>query len=365
MSQRIRVVQTPEDEAAVAQLWADRPSHGRPQGPSGRLVWYLDGAPVGAASVSVAGVEARIDRLTLLPVTEHRVGGLLALLKMALRCARAWAPGRMKTVAVVSDGLGGVLTGVGFVSRGDNTFGASLSELSSGFVEAPEGGVLGEAVDRLVLERGESVFARGSEADQLYVVERGSVRLVGVDRTGCSGEVGLLGPGALLGEELLAGVAVHEHHALAHATEVDLLAIDRGALRLRLDQEPLVNDWLHRQMYRRLRGLTGRLLNGEDPELTARIARILAAYAEHAAHLGRPGTPACHLHWLAEQVGVAPYRARTLLAELWDFTALLRDRVQVYDAPGLLAWASDHEVPGTVTQGAYEVFSPATHPMEG
>ncbi len=338
MAQRIHVARSPEDEA-LAAAFGVRP----PVGVPGRVVvWHADERPAGAASVSLRGGAARIEPVAGGATGDHRVGGLVATLKVALRAATALGGAAPERIEVRADGVAGVLAGLGFQPGDDGMFVGALDTLSSSFVESPEEGRLGEAAERRVYARGETIFGLGAPARQLAVVERGSVRLVGVDRRGQSNEVALLGPGALAGEATLVGRLQYDTHAVAHATEVDLVTIDREALALRLDGEPSTHAWLHGLLVDRIHSLTGRVLNGEDPAVTARIARVLAGYGHRARRMGRPGTPACHLRWLAEQVGVSPVRARTMVTEMWEHTSLLREEVLVHDPAGLDAWAGLH-----------------------
>ena len=333
MAQRIHVARCPEDEGLAAELGVRCPASG--DAPARLILWWADDAPAGAAAVRLTGSVARIGPVVSGRAGEHRVGGLVAMLKTAMRAACVLADGVPDRFEVQADGIAGVLAGLGFSHQGEGLFAACRGSLSASFVESPEGGMLGEAAERRIYARGEQIFSKGDDADRLAVVERGSVRLIGVDRRGLSAEVGLLGPGSLLGEEALGSVAYCGTHALAHAAEVDVITLDRDGLAQRLAAEPAANAWLQSMLVRRIRSLTGRVLDGEDPAVTARVARVLAAYGQRAARMGLPGTPACHLRWLAEQVGVTPLRARSMLTDVWEHCSLLREEVRIHDAEAL------------------------------
>lgn len=296
------------------------------------VVWSEDDVELGVLRVSRPRPRwARVESAMVARGTA-RHGPVHAVLKMALRAARALSDLPVDRLVVAVPGFGDVLGQQGFVEE-DGAWSAPLEALGAGFTEMADAGVLGEACERRIYNRGDIIFRRGRRAQELCVVARGSLRLVGVDRNGDPREVALLGPGELLGEEIIAGGEMRPLHAVAHAHQVDLLCVERGKVPGLLER-PAVRAWVDRALCARIRRLTARLVDGDEPELTERLARIAFDYALGAHH----EQPACPINWLSAQAGTTPLVTRQRLGELWLHVSLLRDVAVIHDIRGLEGW---------------------------
>lgn len=341
MIQTIRLAQTPADLATAQALLG--PTALEPMSRRHHLlIWLQDADGVGAALVSRDGGTARIGPLRVPPVNETNSGGLHALLKMALRSARSLATEALDRLEVEDVGFEPVMRSIGLSPNSERTrWQAPEGNLSSGFREACEHGVFGDECERLIFERGALIFQRGQPAQALYLVDRGSARVVGVDQRGEPAEVALLTHGDVLGTGVLRGRRTRAVHAVAHSLQVDVLAIDRAALERRVALGGPINPWLHAALAQRIHALSGRLLDGDAPELRRRMANVLAAFsaplrASICAHTR------CELTWLAAQSGVPESRAGQLLADLWDYVTVQRTEVEIHDPMGLRRWLVEH-----------------------
>lgn len=92
---------------------------------------------------------------------------------------------------------------------------------------------LAELLEPLSLAEGENLFEQHDEADTLYLVSRGSVR---IKSEGC-GDLGLLCAGAALGAISLMTIGAREASAVA-ASDCDLLVLTRAGFRRLAEDAP-------------------------------------------------------------------------------------------------------------------------------
>lgn len=318
MPQRIRRLDGPEDRSGVALLLgveADELDGGA------TLVWSAGRRVAGLAHVRRSGDGARIAHFVVLPPGDSSPGGQIALARMALSTAASFGVGPIELCLDLRD-----VEHVCQALRLDAPT-VTIDRAASRALDLPSRGL--DRWERHVFVRGQIIARIGDPVDALRVVARGSVRLVGVDRNGSPREIGQVGPGDLLGDALLAGARGEPTHILAHAAEVDLMVVDRASVEA-LRHTPEWSDWIQRALARRIAALSGRLLNGVEPQIIAHLGEILIDL------FGRePAQRACSLGWLAEQAGVHPQRAKALLEPLWESVRVQGDAVTVHDTARL------------------------------
>lgn len=92
---------------------------------------------------------------------------------------------------------------------------------------------LAELLEPLSLAEGENLFEQHDEADTLYLVSRGSVRI----KSERCGDLGLLCAGAALGAISLMTIGAREASAVA-ASDCDLLVLTRAGFRRLAEDAP-------------------------------------------------------------------------------------------------------------------------------
>lgn len=85
-------------------------------------------------------------------------------------------------------------------------------------------------IDHLIYSARSTLFLQGEQGKHVFSIRNGWVKLMIGNENGCERIVSLMGPGSLLGMELLSGHGRYSHTAIAHG-EVDLCRIPLGTLR--------------------------------------------------------------------------------------------------------------------------------------
>ena len=167
---------------------------------------------------------------------------------------------------------------------------------------------IGEGRKSLAVSRKQGIFTQGDEADAVFYIQKGKVRLSVVSKTGKEATIGILGDGNFFGEGSLAGQALRMGSAVS-MTDCHLLRIDKKAMMDALHREHAFSDmfvaYLLARNIRYEEDLVDQLFNSSEK----RLARILLMLA----HFGKEGVPETVVpkisqETLAEMVGTTRSR---------------------------------------------------------
>jgi len=159
-----------------------------------------------------------------------------------------------------------------------------------------------------MVSRKQGIFTQGDEADAVFYIQKGKVRLSVVSKTGKEATIGILGDGNFFGEGSLAGQALRMGSAVS-MTDCHLLRIDKKAMMDALHREHAFSDmfvaYLLARNIRYEEDLVDQLFNSSEK----RLARILLMLA----HFGKEGVPETVVpkisqETLAEMVGTTRSR---------------------------------------------------------
>ncbi|MGA7514658.1 MAG: Crp/Fnr family transcriptional regulator [Candidatus Sulfotelmatobacter sp.] len=130
------------------------------------------------------------------------------------------------------------------------------------------------------------IFTQGDDADAVFYIQKGKVKLTVVSKNGKEGTIGILGEKDFFGEGSLAGQALRMGSATS-LTDCSILRIDRKAMMEALHREHEVSDlfvtYLLARNIRYEADLVDQLFNSTEK----RLARILLLLA----HFGKEGKP--------------------------------------------------------------------------
>ena len=152
------------------------------------------------------------------------------------------------------------------------------------------------------------VFTQGDEADAVFYIQTGKVRLTVVSKTGKEATIGILKEGDFFGEGALAGQVVRMGSASA-MTDCELLRVDKRAMMNALHREHAFSDmfvaYLLARNIRYEQDLVDQLFNSSEK----RLARLLLLLA----HFGKEGVPETVIpnisqETLAEMIGTTRSR---------------------------------------------------------
>ena len=156
--------------------------------------------------------------------------------------------------------------------------------------------------------RGALVFAQGDEANSVFYVQTGGVKLSVLSVTGKEAVVAMLGPGDFFGEGCLAGQPVRMGTATA-VVPTTALSIPKQEMTRTLHEQPAFSDrFIAHMLARNIRieeDLVDQLFNSSEKRL-ARTLLLLARYGkEDASHRV---LPKLSQETLAEMVGTTRSR---------------------------------------------------------
>ena len=164
----------------------------------------------------------------------------------------------------------------------------------------------------LLLGKKHRIFAQGDNADAVFYVQTGKVKLTVVSHEGKEATIGILGEGYFFGEGSLAGQALRMCSATA-MTDCAVLRIEKTAMMEALHREHELSDlfvaYLLARNIRYEEDLVDQLFNSSEK----RLARILLLLA----HFGKEGKPE----------SVVPKISQEVLAEMIGTT---RSRVSFF-----------------------------------
>ena len=160
-----------------------------------------------------------------------------------------------------------------------------------------------------------TIFLQGDPCDSVMHIEDGRVRLVVTAPSGKEGIVGVLGPGAFLGEEVVGGHAFRRQTAITMtATEVIVVAKTQ-MLRLLRTQPAFADEFIARMLERHTRleaDLTCQLLNSCEQRL-ARTLLVLGGCDEQRPC--RCVLPHVSQEIIAEMVGTTRSRVNAFMGK--------------------------------------------------
>src|SRR5450432_422592 len=145
---------------------------------------------------------------------------------------------------------------------------------------------IGEGRKNLRVGKKQAIFAQGDEADAVFYIQSGKVKLTVVSKTGREATIGMLGEGNFFGEGSLAGQALRMGSAAA-MTDCELMRVDKKAMKQALHREHAFSDlfvaYLLARNIRYEEDLVDQLFNSSEK----RLARVLLLLA----HFGKEGIP--------------------------------------------------------------------------
>jgi len=145
---------------------------------------------------------------------------------------------------------------------------------------------IGEGRKSLTVGKKQGIFAQGDEANAVFYIQSGQVKLTVVSKTGREATIGMLNKGNFFGEGALAGQALRMGSAAA-MTDCELLRIDKKAMMAALHREHAFSDlfvaYLLSRNIRYEEDLVDQLFNSSEK----RLARVLLLLA----HFGKEGVP--------------------------------------------------------------------------
>jgi CRP-like cAMP-binding protein len=145
---------------------------------------------------------------------------------------------------------------------------------------------IGEGRSLLAVLKNQSIYAQGDQADAVFYLQKGKVRLTVVSKAGKEATIGILSERSFFGEGALAGQIVRMGSAAA-MTDCELLRVDKKAMMNALHHEHAFSDmFVAYFLARNIRyeeDLVDQLFNSSEK----RLARVLLLLA----HFGKEGIP--------------------------------------------------------------------------
>ncbi|HTQ95172.1 MAG TPA: Crp/Fnr family transcriptional regulator [Candidatus Acidoferrum sp.] len=169
-------------------------------------------------------------------------------------------------------------------------------------------GSVGKGRKILSVAKRRVIFAQGDEADAVFYVQRGKVRLTVVSKIGKEATIAIVSEGNFFGEGSLAGQVLRMGSAVA-MTDCQILRVEKKAMMDVLHREPAFSErfvaYLLARNIRYEEDLVDQLFNSSEK----RLARVLLLLA----HFGKDGIPETVIpkisqETLAEMVGTTRSR---------------------------------------------------------
>src|SRR5437762_7503941 len=101
--------------------------------------------------------------------------------------------------------------------------------------------MIGDARKILAVPKKQTIFTQGDQADAVFYVQKGKVRLTVVSKAGKEATIGILGERSFFGEGALAGQIVRMGSAAA-MTDCELLRVEKKAMMDALHREHTFSD---------------------------------------------------------------------------------------------------------------------------
>ena len=167
---------------------------------------------------------------------------------------------------------------------------------------------IGEGRKMLMVPKRQSIYTQGDEADAVFYIQKGKVRLTVVSKIGKEATIAIVGEGNFFGEGSLAGQLLRMGSAVA-MTDCEILRVEKKAMIDVLHREPAFSErfvaYLLGRNIRYEEDLVDQLFNSSEK----RLARVLLLLA----HFGKDGIPETVVpkisqETLAEMVGTTRSR---------------------------------------------------------
>jgi CRP-like cAMP-binding protein len=166
--------------------------------------------------------------------------------------------------------------------------------------------------------KGKRVFAQGQPSDDVMYIQKGSIKISVLSRTGKEAVVAMLGPGDFFGEGALTGQSVRIGTATA-TIPTTVLIIEKGAMLRLLRDEPTFSErFISYMLARNIRieaDLVDHIFNSSEKRL-ARTLLLLARYGEQEGPKRR--IPRISQETLAEMVGTTRSRVNFFMNKFRD-----------------------------------------------
>jgi CRP/FNR family cyclic AMP-dependent transcriptional regulator len=167
---------------------------------------------------------------------------------------------------------------------------------------------IGDGRKSLTVAKRQRIFTQGDEADAVFYIQKGKVRLTVVSKTGKEATIGILTEGNFFGEGSLAGQGLRMGSASAIA-DCELLRIEKKAMMDALHREHAFSDmfvaYLLARNIRYEEDLVDQLFNSSEKRL-ARLLLMLAHFGKDG--VPEPVVPKISQETLAEMVGTTRSR---------------------------------------------------------
>jgi CRP/FNR family transcriptional regulator, cyclic AMP receptor protein len=166
--------------------------------------------------------------------------------------------------------------------------------------------------------KGKIVFSQGQQSDAVMYIQKGSVKISVISRTGKEAVVAMLGPGDFFGEGALTGQPVRIGTATTTA-QTTVLIIEKGVMLGLLRDEPTFSErFISYMLTRNIRieaDLVDHLFNSSEKRL-ARALLLLARYGDQTGPERR--VPKISQETLAEMVGTTRSRVNFFMNKFRD-----------------------------------------------
>jgi CRP-like cAMP-binding protein len=166
--------------------------------------------------------------------------------------------------------------------------------------------------------KGKIVFSQGQPSDAVMYIQKGSIKISVLSRTGKEAVVAMLGPGDFFGEGALTGQQVRIGTATT-TTPTTVLIIEKGVMLGLLRDEPTFSErFIAYMLARNIRieaDLVDHLFNSSEKRL-ARALLLLARYGDQAGPERR--VPKISQETLAEMVGTTRSRVNFFMNKFRD-----------------------------------------------
>jgi len=166
--------------------------------------------------------------------------------------------------------------------------------------------------------RGKVVFSQGQPSDAVLYIQKCTVKISVLSRTGKEAVVAMLGPGDFFGEGALTGQSIRIGTATA-TTPTTVLTIEKAAMRHLLRDEPAFSErFIAYMLARNIRieaDLVDHLFNSSEKRL-ARVLLLLARYGDQRGPEQR--IPKLSQETLAEMIGTTRSRVNFFMNKFRD-----------------------------------------------
>ena len=160
--------------------------------------------------------------------------------------------------------------------------------------------------------RGSIVFTQGAQANSVFYIQQGGVRLSVLSRRGREAIVAMLAPGDFFGEGCLAGQSLRMATATALVPTTVLKIHKREMMRTLHEQSALSDRFIEHMLTRNIRieeDLIDQLFNSSEK----RLARTLLLLAQYGQDGDSGHVPAISQETLAEMIGTTRSRVNLFM----------------------------------------------------